>query len=258
VADPPDGIRALAAALAAGGSTSEELVLASLDRAEAERGLNAFVHLRRDGALADARAADARLRGGEPRSLLEGVPVAIKDNMVLAGEPTTCASRILAGYVSPFTATAVERLRTAGAVVIGSTNMDEFAMGSSTEHSAAGPARNPWDPRTPGWLLDGRRAAGSYQPRSATTQGRIRCRRACGVVGLPTRASLALGLRFAASTRSAARGTAEDARSSSTRSAATTLATRLAPRPTRAARPGGAAGCSGSRASLRATGPLRR
>ena len=190
-AAPGAGIRELAALLAEGGARSGDLVDASLARAEAQRErLNAFVHLRPEGARAEARQADARLRSGKPRSPLDGIPVAIKDNMVLAGEPTTCASRILAGYVSPFTATAVERLRAAGAVVIGSTNMDEFAMGSSTEHSTLGPARNPWDPaRTPGGSSGGSAAAvcAGIVPAAlgSDTGGSIRLPAAlCGVVGI--------------------------------------------------------------------------
>ena len=191
MAAPSAGIRELAALLAEGGARSVDLVDASLARAEALRErLNAFVHLRPEGARAEARAADSRIRSGKPRSPLDGIPVAVKDNMVLAGEPTTCASRILAGYVSPFTATAVAKLRSAGAVVVGSTNMDEFAMGSSTEHSAAGPARNPWDgARTPGGSSGGSAAAvaAGIVPAAlgSDTGGSIRLPAAlCGVVGI--------------------------------------------------------------------------
>ncbi len=188
---PCAGIGELSALLADGQARATELVDASLARAEALQGrLNAFVHLRPEGARAEAREADLRLRGGNPRSPLDGIPVAVKDNMVIAGEPTTCASRILAGYVSPFTATAVERLRAAGAIVIGSTNMDEFAMGSSTEHSVRGPARNPWDPeRTTGGSSGGSAAAvcAGIVPAAlgSDTGGSIRQPAAlCGVVGI--------------------------------------------------------------------------
>jgi len=191
VSAPCAGIGELSTLLADGQTRSVELVDASLARAEALQGrLNAFIHLRPEGARAEAREADLRLRSGKPRSPLDGIPVAVKDNMVIAGEPTTCASRILAGYVSPFTATAVERLRAAGAVVIGSTNMDEFAMGSSTEHSAQGPARNPWDPaRTTGGSSGGSAAAvcAGIVPAAlgSDTGGSIRQPAAlCGVVGI--------------------------------------------------------------------------
>jgi aspartyl-tRNA(Asn)/glutamyl-tRNA(Gln) amidotransferase subunit A len=122
--------------------------------------LNIFIGTRADAARAEADAADARRRQGEVRSEIDGIPVAIKDNMVQSGEPTTCASRILDGFVSPYTSTVVARLQAAGAVVIGRTNLDEFAMGSSTEHSAFGPSLNPWDPsRTTGGSSGGSAAA---------------------------------------------------------------------------------------------------
>jgi aspartyl-tRNA(Asn)/glutamyl-tRNA(Gln) amidotransferase subunit A len=115
----------LRSALDAGTTSSQELVAQSLERAEALHGeLNCFIGLRADAAREEALAADARRKRGEARSLIDGVPVAIKDNMVQAGEPTTCASRILAGFVSPYTSTVVQRLVDAGAVVIGRTNMD--------------------------------------------------------------------------------------------------------------------------------------
>jgi aspartyl-tRNA(Asn)/glutamyl-tRNA(Gln) amidotransferase subunit A len=143
-----------------GGATSEALVGRALARAEARSDLNAFVGLRGAAALHEARLADARRRSGEVRSGLDGIPVALKDNMVQRGELAGCASRILEGYRSPFDATAVTRLAAAGAVVVGRTNMDEFAMGSSTEHSVHGPTRNPWRAdRSPGGSSGGSAAA---------------------------------------------------------------------------------------------------
>ena len=145
-------LRELRDGLDAGEFSSYEIVRASLERAaDVGRALNAFVGLREEAALLEAKAADARRGDASVRSPLDGIPIALKDNLVREGEPTSCASRILEGFVSPYSATVVERLECAGAVVIGRTNLDEFAMGSSTEHSIFGPARNPWDPeRTPG------------------------------------------------------------------------------------------------------------
>lgn len=107
--------------------------------------LGAFVSVRED-ALKEAKAADERLAGGQPARPLEGVPVAVKDNMLIQNEITTAGSNILADYRAMYTATAVERLQAAGAIVIGKTNLDEFAMGASTENSAFHPTKNPWDP----------------------------------------------------------------------------------------------------------------
>jgi aspartyl-tRNA(Asn)/glutamyl-tRNA(Gln) amidotransferase subunit A len=160
VAEAPGTVAALRRALDAGETTSAELVERSLARAAERADLNVFVSLRADAARAEAAECDARRRASGARSALDGIPIALKDNLAQKGEPCGCASRILEGYVSPFDATAVARLRAAGAIVVGRANMDEFAMGSSTEHSCHGPTRNPWDPaRSPGGSSGGSAAA---------------------------------------------------------------------------------------------------
>jgi len=176
--------------LDAGRVSSAELVEQSLARAEAAASLGAFVHLQPERARAEAREADARRSRSEIRSPLDGIPVAIKDLMVQQGEPCTCASRILEGFVAPYQGTAVAKLQAAGAVIIGRTNMDEFAMGSSTEHSVYGVARNPWDPaRTPGGSSGGSAAAvaAGIVPIAfgSDTGGSVRQPAShCGVVGM--------------------------------------------------------------------------
>lgn len=151
----------LADMLEAGQTTSVELTTACLDRIDAlnER-VNAFLHIDREGALETARRVDERRAAGEQLHRLAGVPIAVKDNMVVRGMPTTCASRILEGWLPPYDATVVEKIHEAGLPIVGKTNMDEFAMGSSTEHSAYGATGNPWNlGRIPGGSGGGSAAA---------------------------------------------------------------------------------------------------
>ncbi|MGA7206001.1 MAG: amidase, partial [Specibacter sp.] len=137
----------MAAKLAAGEITSVELVQAHLDRIAAvdggERGVHAFLHVNAEEALAVAADVDARRAAGEELHELAGVPIAIKDLIVTKGQPTTAGSKILEGWMSPYDATVIKKIRAARMPMLGKTNLDEFAMGSSTEHSAYGPTRNP-------------------------------------------------------------------------------------------------------------------
>ena len=151
----------LAEAMANRELTSEELTRACLERIEElNPRLNVFLSVDADAALDAARAIDARRAAGEELGPLAGVPIAVKDNFCTTDFPTTCGSRMLEGWVPPYDATVVTRLREAGLVIVGKTNMDEFAMGSSTETSAFGPTRNPWDTeRIPGGSGGGSAAA---------------------------------------------------------------------------------------------------
>jgi aspartyl-tRNA(Asn)/glutamyl-tRNA(Gln) amidotransferase subunit A len=148
-------------AIARGETTSVEVTRAYLDRiAQVDDAVHAFLHVDPEGALSAARESDERRAAGTPASVLDGVPIAVKDVLATKGMPTTCGSRILEGWIPPYDATVVARLRAAGLPILGKTNMDEFAMGSSTEHSAFGPSHNPWDlTRIPGGSGGGSSAA---------------------------------------------------------------------------------------------------
>jgi len=183
------GFLEAAAALAQKRVSAEELVAALLDRAERlEPALNSLTWYRPDAALAEARAADAARARGDARPLL-GVPIAIKDLLNVKGQPCTAGSNILKGYVAPYDATVVARLRAAGCTFVARTNTDEFAMGGSTETSAYGPTRNPWDvARVPGGSSGGSAAAVAARLAPAAlasdTGGSIRQPAAfCGVTG---------------------------------------------------------------------------
>src|SRR5260370_28144877 len=132
--------------VAAGEASAEEIAKAHLARLKAVEGkVEAYLLVLEERALERARAVDRALAAGEPAPPLAGVPVAVKDVLDIEGLPTTCGSRILEGYRPPFTSTAVARLEAAGALVLGTTHMDRFAMGSSTENSAYKKTKNPWD-----------------------------------------------------------------------------------------------------------------
>ena len=162
---PTDLVRLTAAetadVLARGEASALEVTDAHLDRIRAVDGsVRAYLHVDEDGARETARRLDARRSAGEPLGPLAGVPLALKDLIATEGLPTTCGSRILENWVPPYDATVTRRVRDAGLVVLGKTNMDEFAMGSSTEHSAFGPTHNPWDlERIPGGSGGGSAAA---------------------------------------------------------------------------------------------------
>ena len=181
--------------IASGETSAEEATRASLERVDrAQRELNAFVDVFHEAAITQARAIDEQRSAGRALGPLAGVPIAIKDNICVGQDRspgrTTCASRMLEGYRSPFTATAVERLLDAGAVVVAKTNLDEFAMGGSGEHSAFGATRNPWDPtRIPGGSSSGSAAAVAAgcvtMALGSDTGGSVRQPAAmCGLVGL--------------------------------------------------------------------------
>ncbi|WP_100836261.1 Asp-tRNA(Asn)/Glu-tRNA(Gln) amidotransferase subunit GatA [Kitasatospora fiedleri] len=150
-----------AAAIAKGEVSAVEVAQAHLDRIDAvDKKVNAFLHVDREGALAAARAVDGKRAAGAELGPLAGVPLALKDVFTTAGIPTTCGSKMLEGWLPPYDATLTKRLKDADVVILGKTNMDEFAMGSSTENSAYGPTGNPWDlTRIPGGSGGGSAAA---------------------------------------------------------------------------------------------------
>jgi aspartyl-tRNA(Asn)/glutamyl-tRNA(Gln) amidotransferase subunit A len=188
----------IAARVRAGSLRAVDVVESALDAAAGlGTALGAYLSIDRFGALAAARAIDRRRAAGEPLGSLAGVPVAVKDNILVRDGRCTCGSRILERYVAPYDATVVAALRAADAVPVGKTNLDEFAMGSSTEHSAFAVARNPWNPsRVPGGSSGGSAVAVAARlaplALGSDTGGSVRQPAAfCGVYGLkPTYGTL--------------------------------------------------------------------
>ncbi|HEY9707570.1 MAG TPA: amidase, partial [Oculatellaceae cyanobacterium] len=171
--------------------SSVEITKEALDRIQAlEPKLHSFLCVTAEQALEQARQVDAKIAAGEEIGFLAGIPIGIKDNMCTKGIPTTCASRILENFVPPYESTVTQKLKEAGAVMVGKTNMDEFAMGSSTENSGYQVTGNPWDlERVPGGSSGGSAAAVAagecVVALGSDTGGSIRQPASlCGVVGL--------------------------------------------------------------------------
>jgi len=184
-------IRALHRQLVTKERSAEEIAREYLERlAQLEPQLKSFITVTEELALQQARAVDARIRAGEEIGPLAGIPLAVKDNLCTQGIRTTCASRMLEGFIPPYESTVTARLAAAGMVTVGKTNLDEFAMGSSTENSAFQRTANPWDlTRVPGGSSGGSAAAVAADQAvvalGSDTGGSIRQPAAfCGVVGL--------------------------------------------------------------------------
>jgi len=183
--------RQLAAEIAAGRMSSLDATQAILERIDkVDPHVGAYLHVCRNHALATAQRVEDKVARGEPVGPLAGVPIAIKDNLCTRFAPTTCASKILDSFVSPYDAHVVEKLEAADAVIVGKTNLDEFAMGSSTENSGLGKTVNPWDPQcVPGGSSGGSAAAVAaglaWAALGSDTGGSIRQPASfCGVIGL--------------------------------------------------------------------------
>lgn len=191
-------IAAIRRALSGGSATASSILESYLNRIDRlDPGIKSFIMVARDRARARARALDDKIKKGASAGKLAGVVVAVKDNINISGLPTTCGSKILGKYISPYDATVVEKLEREDAIIIGKTNLDEFAMGSSTENSAFFPTKNPWNAqRVPGGSSGGSAAAAAanlaHVSLGSDTGGSIRQPAAfCGVVGVkPTYGSV--------------------------------------------------------------------